>query len=297
MKNPFLKFYTSDWRADPALRTCSMAARGLWLEMICLMHEATPYGHLLVNGQSPTDTQLALLVGAPPEQIAALLGELESAGVFSRTRSRVIYSRKLTRMAKKSAISAKNGRKGGNPSLCNNGGKSRQLNPDLKGEDKPQKPEARSQIYAAAVARAGERAQPPTLRERLLNAMGLDPAGLTATGRIIGGEADMAEVRRWLDLPGMTEDAVLCEVARIMASKRKAPGTLRYFTSAMQDLSGAISAPPLEPTQGAKTTTRPRTGGQNDQSRFDIAHREYARRLAAGEIDRGPDPSDPFAGR
>jgi len=35
--------------------------------------------------------------------------------------------------------------------------------------------------------------------------------------------------------------------------------------------------------------------GTSSRAQFDIAHREYARRLSAGEIQRGPDPSDPFA--
>jgi len=51
MKQPWLKFFPSDWRADPALRMCSLAARGLWIEMLCLMHEARPHGSLLVNGK------------------------------------------------------------------------------------------------------------------------------------------------------------------------------------------------------------------------------------------------------
>jgi uncharacterized protein YdaU (DUF1376 family) len=38
-------------------------------------------------------------------------------------------------------------------------------------------------------------------------------------------------------------------------------------------------------------------GGRHDRAQFDSAHREYTRRLAAGQIERGPDPSDPFAGR
>jgi hypothetical protein len=147
MADPWLKFYTSDWRADPRLKMCSLASRGLWIEMICIMHEADPYGHLLVSGLTPTDTQLAVLTGASPDQIAALLGELESAGVFSRTRAGVIYSRKMSRMAKKAATARNNGRKGGNPSLS----KERQNqpsdkggdNPSLKGRDKTQKPEAR----------------------------------------------------------------------------------------------------------------------------------------------------------
>ena len=37
-------------------------------------------------------------------------------------------------------------------------------------------------------------------------------------------------------------------------------------------------------------------GRQSERQKFDIAHREYTRRIAAGEIQRGPDPSDPFAG-
>ncbi len=145
MANPWVKFYTSDWRSDPALRMCSLAARGLWIEMICIMHEATPYGHLLVNGHSPTETQLGVLVGAPPEQIAAMLGELETAGVFSRTRAGVIYSRKLARMAKKTATARKNGRNGGNPSLCNKKTNQALDKGEVNGGDKPQKPEARSQ--------------------------------------------------------------------------------------------------------------------------------------------------------
>ena len=42
---PWLKFYPRDWRGDQALRLVSLHARGLWIELLCVMHEATPYGH------------------------------------------------------------------------------------------------------------------------------------------------------------------------------------------------------------------------------------------------------------
>lgn len=145
MSDPWLKFYPTDWRSDPALRMCSMAARGLWIEMIALMHEAVPYGHLLVAGRSPTEAQLAVLVGAPSDQISDMIGELDAAGVFSRTREGVIYSRKMTRTAKKAAIARKNGKNGGNPSLSKKRENSPSDNPKVMGQDKPQKPEARSQ--------------------------------------------------------------------------------------------------------------------------------------------------------
>ncbi|WP_176086277.1 hypothetical protein [Martelella sp. HB161492] len=146
MSDPWLKFFTTDWRADPALRMCSMAARGLWIELICLMHEATPYGHLLVSGRCPADAQIAVLAGTTPDQVTALLGELETAGVFSRTKDGTIYSRKMARMAKKAATARRNGRRGGNPSLSKDTDNQPSDNPRLKGGDKPQKPEARSQI-------------------------------------------------------------------------------------------------------------------------------------------------------
>ncbi len=144
-KNPWMKFYPADWRADPRLKMCSLAARGLWIEIICLMHESEPYGHLLVSGLPPTNTQLAVLVGTPPDQLSDLLGELEQVGVFSRTRKGVIYSRKMTRDNKKSVTARKNGQNGGNPSLRKQTGNSSSDNPQVKGQDKPQKPEARSQ--------------------------------------------------------------------------------------------------------------------------------------------------------
>jgi hypothetical protein len=145
---PWMKFFPSDWRADQSLRVCSLAARGLWIEMLCVMHNATPYGHLLINGSPVSDTQLAMLAGTSSNQIPALVGELELAGVFSRTGKGVIYSRRMTRDEKKAALARKNGLQGGNPNLCN---QTRNPPPDnpkdktyVNGGDNTQKPESES---------------------------------------------------------------------------------------------------------------------------------------------------------
>ena len=66
--NPWMKFYPSDWRADPSLRMCSIGARGLWMEMLCVMHEATPYGYLIVNGRALTACQIAGLSGIAQDE-------------------------------------------------------------------------------------------------------------------------------------------------------------------------------------------------------------------------------------
>lgn len=92
---PWMKFYPRDWRGDQALRAVSIAARGLWMEMLCIMHEASPYGHLVLGGHAVSNDVLARMSGLGADQCCELIAELESAGVFSRTRKGVIYSRRM----------------------------------------------------------------------------------------------------------------------------------------------------------------------------------------------------------
>jgi hypothetical protein len=145
MKQPWFKFYPADWRSDEELRNCGPAARGLWIEMLCLMHKATPYGHLLINGEVLTDMQLAVQTGVPSDQLPTLIGELEKAGVFSRTGKGVIYSRKMVRDEKKAKTAKNNGKNGGNPTLSNQRGNKLLDNPEVKppdkGQVKPQTPD------------------------------------------------------------------------------------------------------------------------------------------------------------
>lgn len=97
MSNPWLKFYPRDWRGDQALRAVSLSARGLWMEMLCVMHEASPYGHLVLGGHAVSNDVLARMAGTGVDEVSALLIELESAGVLSRTRKGVVYSRRMVK--------------------------------------------------------------------------------------------------------------------------------------------------------------------------------------------------------
>lgn len=112
MKTPWLKFYPSDWRGDQALRICSLQARGLWMEMLCIMHAAEPYGHLLINGHPVTDMQIAALTGVEVSTVTALKTELETSGVYSRNSDGIIYSRRMTRDSRISKARAKAGKEG-----------------------------------------------------------------------------------------------------------------------------------------------------------------------------------------
>ena len=95
--SPSFQFYPSDWLRDPGLRSCSLAARGLWIDMISFMHEADPYGHLRLNGRPVDAITLARMVGSDVRTVRRLLSELEAAGVFSRAEAGTIFSRRMVR--------------------------------------------------------------------------------------------------------------------------------------------------------------------------------------------------------
>ena len=120
MKRPSFQFYPADWLRDTALRTCSVGARGLWIDMICFMHEGTPYGHLKVGNKVILSSNLARMVGETIDTVDEWLDELKQAGVYETTEEGVIYSRRMIRDENLRQIRAAGGVKGGNPALLVN---------------------------------------------------------------------------------------------------------------------------------------------------------------------------------
>lgn len=119
MKRPAFQFYPADWRKDPALSACSLAARGLWIELMCIAHEGGTYGVLSINGKPMAPAQIARMVGESPAAVVKLLAELEDAGVFSRDEQGCIYSRRMVKDEHVRNVRADAGRLGGNPNLLN----------------------------------------------------------------------------------------------------------------------------------------------------------------------------------
>ena len=98
MKFPFIKFFPTDWLAEPSLRVCSVAARGLWMDMLSMMHLAPRRGYLLAaTGLPISPVQLARMTGCTAEEVTQLLAELQTSGAFSCTNDRIIYSRRMVR--------------------------------------------------------------------------------------------------------------------------------------------------------------------------------------------------------
>jgi len=135
MKRPSFQFYPADWLRDTALRSCSTGARGLWIDMICFMHEGNPYGHLKVGGKVILSENLARMVGDNVEVVNKWLEELFEAGVFDVLEDGTILSRRMIRDEELRRARAEGGKLGGNPNLV----KREKVNLKVKEEDK-QKP-------------------------------------------------------------------------------------------------------------------------------------------------------------
>lgn len=127
MKRPSFQFYPADWLTDAALRMVSIGARGLWIDMLCLMHQGSEYGYLKVNNKVILSTNLARMVGATLQEVEGWLEELSSAGVYSTDDDGCIYSRRMIRDEEVRLARAAGGVLGGNPNL-----KKDNLKPNLK---------------------------------------------------------------------------------------------------------------------------------------------------------------------
>lgn len=107
------KFFWSDWRSDPGLRACSYAARGLWMDMLCIAAEAEPKGYVSINGRACDAKAIARVTGGQIEEVESLLTELEEHGVFSKTAEGLIYSRRMVNDGEKAKTGAHYGKQGG----------------------------------------------------------------------------------------------------------------------------------------------------------------------------------------
>lgn len=113
----WIKFWPQDWHGNKELRTCSPAARGVWMDLLCIAHDGTPYGHVTLNGKPATTRQVAAIAGIQERDAVKLLAELEDAGVFSRAENGAIYSRRMVKDMAARVAGKAHGKGGGNPIL------------------------------------------------------------------------------------------------------------------------------------------------------------------------------------
>ena len=137
MKRPSFQFYPADWLRDTGLRLCSTGARGLWIDMICYMHEGNPYGYLKVANKVILPENLARMVGETLDVVEGWLAELREAGVYDIDEDGSICSRRMIRDEEVRQARAAGGKLGGNPALIDKSKVDERLTLEVKQKPTP----------------------------------------------------------------------------------------------------------------------------------------------------------------
>src|SRR5688572_30823291 len=126
-KLPAFQFYPADWRKDPGIQSLDYFDRGVWHEILCILHESPERGYLLMPDKSPMpDTILARILGLAVPKLQNSLKRIAFAGVSSRSEKGVLLNRRMVRdeelrevRSECGKLGADHGKKGGRPKGVN----------------------------------------------------------------------------------------------------------------------------------------------------------------------------------
>lgn len=118
MKSPAFQFYPADWRKDPGVQALGYFERGVWLEILCLMHESSERGVLLLNGLPMPVMALANILGLDKQNLEDALSTIKAYGVAKvRESDGALYSKRMVSDERLTQVRREAGNKGGNPAL------------------------------------------------------------------------------------------------------------------------------------------------------------------------------------
>lgn len=127
---PYLPLYTGDWKKDPQLSMCSAATRGIWIDLLCSIHDGR------IGQVTGTAEQLSRLGRCDSASLSAALHDLQANQAANISEREGVFTVICRRMKKAAEISLKRqeaGSKGG----ANN--KQRQNRPDTDNDNDCQK--------------------------------------------------------------------------------------------------------------------------------------------------------------
>jgi len=116
-KLPAFQFYPADWRKDPGIGALSYEQRGIWFEMLCIMHESESRGYLQINGKKIEINVLSRILGLNKQKLSKAIATFIEFKVCSIDDNGVIYSRRMVKDEHIRQVRAEAGKKGGNPRL------------------------------------------------------------------------------------------------------------------------------------------------------------------------------------
>lgn len=258
-KRPSFQFYPADWRNDQSLRLVSAGARALWIDMLCLMHEGEPYGHLTAKGRPMQPAQLARLIGESPAAVKRWLNELIDNEVCSSTDDGIIFSRRMVRDEQVREARAAGGVAGGEHGVKgavhgSKGGRPRKpkgaSGGEERGDEKPPLKPPPSSSSSASHSSEDKSSEPETGSSGLSPKLDPNAQAWTMAKAVLSDQGGMSTQQagrafgKLLRDYGLQAEDLLPPLGQAMVNKTGDP--LPYLTAAAQRLKGRTS-PAREP--------------------------------------------------
>ena len=118
VKLPALQFYVGDWKKDLGVQALGYEERGIWIELLFLMHESERRGYFQLNGKAVPDEMTSKILRIHGNKWKKVKRKLEETNIVSfEPDTGIMFNRRMVRDEEKREKSKENGKLGGNPNF------------------------------------------------------------------------------------------------------------------------------------------------------------------------------------
>lgn len=112
-----LQIDANAWMSDPFLRLCSPETRGLWIDILCLMHQSEERGFLMLKSEILSEQNLRKILNFPKKKFEFCMQELTHFEIIKKDEKGRLYSKSMVDAQSLSEKRRQSGKLGGNPKL------------------------------------------------------------------------------------------------------------------------------------------------------------------------------------
>lgn len=116
-KLPSMQYYPNDWRSDAGVQSLDYFTRGVWHEILCIMHVSDTRGRLTLNNKKMPIEALAMALGLSIQITESAVNKILEYGVASQDQDGVVYCRRMVRDEHARQQHRAAGAFGGNPNF------------------------------------------------------------------------------------------------------------------------------------------------------------------------------------
>jgi len=116
-KKESFAFYPEDWMSDSRLRLCSAGAKGLWIDILCLMYLSSERGYLVIEDTILDEQMLQKTLGYDAKEFDNYFTELKRYNIIKKDDKNRYFCKTMVNAQQLSEKRSISGKLGGNPNL------------------------------------------------------------------------------------------------------------------------------------------------------------------------------------